>query len=382
MSNELVPIKEELQPIVAVEVPKKSEEIISYQGVSSQPVTQEQSLILLAPIPNEDLDILPTGEVYASQVRYRRILNHAFGPGGWAMVPRGPFTQRESIVYREYALFAGGRFIAEAIGEQEYFEDNTRMSWATAAEACKSNALTRCCKDLGIASECWDRNFTTQFKRDHCVSVFVTQKNGETKVQWRRKDAEPFYKETGFVKPKSIQATIPKLGGIRGDFVSTGDQSPEVQPEIVGEVVSNGGDGSPDAAPSQLAAAKRRGRPPKVEAHPDLQEPAAQGVRPDGETQAAFNELSDAFLRFKASGDVSLTDEAWWSSVTLYEKVGKDGKPYRFEQKSLGDAEAFMNQTYKKFGNAKNVFVWLRKAKESYPHLFEKSLEQQAEEVF
>jgi hypothetical protein len=44
------------------------------------------------------------------------------------------------------------RLVAIARGEQEYFDPN---GIATATEACKSNALMRCCKDLGIASELW-----------------------------------------------------------------------------------------------------------------------------------------------------------------------------------------------------------------------------------
>lgn len=42
--------------------------------------------------------------------------------------------------------------VAIARGEQEYFDPN---GIPTATEACKSNALMRCCKDLGIASELW-----------------------------------------------------------------------------------------------------------------------------------------------------------------------------------------------------------------------------------
>lgn len=44
------------------------------------------------------------------------------------------------------------RLVAIARGEQEYFDPS---GVPTATEACKSNALMRCCKDLGIASELW-----------------------------------------------------------------------------------------------------------------------------------------------------------------------------------------------------------------------------------
>jgi hypothetical protein len=44
------------------------------------------------------------------------------------------------------------RLVSIARGEQDYFDPN---GIATATEGCKSNALMRCCKDLGIASHLW-----------------------------------------------------------------------------------------------------------------------------------------------------------------------------------------------------------------------------------
>ena len=60
--------------------------------------------------------------------------------------------------------------VAIARGEQEYFDQS---GIPTATEACKSNALMRCCKDLGIASELWDPRFIREFKKEHCVEVFA-----------------------------------------------------------------------------------------------------------------------------------------------------------------------------------------------------------------
>jgi len=45
------------------------------------------------------------------------------------------------------------------------------MTYATALEAAKSNALMRCCKDLGIASELWDPSFVAQWRQKYCVKV-------------------------------------------------------------------------------------------------------------------------------------------------------------------------------------------------------------------
>lgn len=62
------------------------------------------------------------------------------------------------------------RLVSIARGEQEYFDPS---GVPTATEACKSNALMRCCKDLGIASELWDPSFIRDFKSKHCVEVWV-----------------------------------------------------------------------------------------------------------------------------------------------------------------------------------------------------------------
>lgn len=167
-----------------------------YIGIAQIRFTEKQQEILTKPCDLAELDVLPTGEVYLSQVGYRRRLNEAFGVGGWAMRPMTPVTVSGSTLMREWALYAEARFISSAWGEAEYQERNSRHSYATAAEALKSNAIMRCCKDLGIASECWDRRFTQQFKKDHCVKVWREKaKHGQGEYQWRRKDADPFYDE-------------------------------------------------------------------------------------------------------------------------------------------------------------------------------------------
>jgi hypothetical protein len=174
-----------------------------YAGASVQPFDERACGILTAKIPDADIDILPTGELYVSQVRYRRILNDAFGVGGWALIPRGDLrlNPADKYMYQKWALYAHGRFISEAIGEQEYQETNARMSYAAAAEGAKSNALTRCCKDLGIASECWDKHFTNGFVAQYCIQVW---REGKNKPEWRRIDSPPFYNERGPVKGERV----------------------------------------------------------------------------------------------------------------------------------------------------------------------------------
>jgi hypothetical protein len=116
------------------------------------------------------------------------VLNRAFGPGGWGLAPRSETNVGPKVVSREYALICLGRLAAVARGEQEYFDPS---GVATAVEASKSNALMRCCKDLGVASELWyasvhvhfnlvayacpfrDPRFIREFKAKHCVEIFA-----------------------------------------------------------------------------------------------------------------------------------------------------------------------------------------------------------------
>lgn len=173
----------------------------SYHGLSSEPFKKEVADILLAPVEPGDVEIkpgqcmgihndenvvhlltfttailcsptlvrrllpvcpaftlrnphyrLPDGLLYLPEIKYRRILNRAFGPGGWGLAPRSETNVGSKVVSREYGLICLGRLVSVARGEQDYFDPS---GVATATEGCKSNALMRCCKDLGIASELW-----------------------------------------------------------------------------------------------------------------------------------------------------------------------------------------------------------------------------------
>ena len=92
-----------------------------------------------------------------------------------------------------------GQLVSQARGEQQFF-DNAGL--ATATEGAKSNALVRCCKDLGIASELWDPGFIRAFKQKYCVEVWATGVRGDKKKLWRKKDHPKLdypYKESGVV---------------------------------------------------------------------------------------------------------------------------------------------------------------------------------------
>jgi len=49
------------------------------------------------------------GLIYLPEIKYRRILNKAFGPGGWGLAPRSETNVSSKVVSREYALVCLGR---------------------------------------------------------------------------------------------------------------------------------------------------------------------------------------------------------------------------------------------------------------------------------
>ncbi|KAI9828178.1 MAG: hypothetical protein M1826_006106 [Phylliscum demangeonii] len=195
----------------------------SFHGLSAQPFDKDVADILLKPITAEEVEVKADGIVYLPEIKYRRILNRAFGPGGWGLAPRSETIVTDKAVTREYALVAHGRYadvlrlppvrglgvvralvdssaneflsssslVSVARGEQDYFSPE---GIPTATEGCKSNAMMRCCKDLGIASELWDPQFIRKFMVDHAKEIFVEHAVTKRRRKiWMRKDDQPKY---------------------------------------------------------------------------------------------------------------------------------------------------------------------------------------------
>ncbi|XP_046842042.1 mitochondrial genome maintenance protein mgm101 homolog [Xenia sp. Carnegie-2017] len=168
-----------------------------FHCASKEAFPKEVSKILMAPINNDDIEIKPDGLLYLPEIKYRRILNESFGPGGWALLPRGESLQfqnerdKSQLITREYALFCCGRYVSQSVGEHTFYGQGN-MVYGKAMEAAKSNALVRCCKDLGIASELWDPKFVSDWKEKFATSVWCEHSiTAEKRKLWHRSDREP-----------------------------------------------------------------------------------------------------------------------------------------------------------------------------------------------
>lgn len=83
----------------------------SFHGLSAAPFPKEAADVLLAPTEPDEVEIKPDGILYLPEIKYRRILNRAFGPGGWGLVPRSESIVTPKTVTREYALVCNGRYV-------------------------------------------------------------------------------------------------------------------------------------------------------------------------------------------------------------------------------------------------------------------------------
>ena len=81
----------------------------SFHGLSNEAFSPKAAEALLAPIHPDEIEVKPDGIIYLPEIKYRRILNQAFGPGGWGLAPRGETIVTAKAVTREYALVALGR---------------------------------------------------------------------------------------------------------------------------------------------------------------------------------------------------------------------------------------------------------------------------------
>ena len=98
----------------------------SYYGLSVEAFPKDIADILLAPLDELDIEMKPgasllltrrtfltslteDGLIYLPEIKYRRILNKAFGPGAWGLAPRTETNVGPKIVSREYALVCQGR---------------------------------------------------------------------------------------------------------------------------------------------------------------------------------------------------------------------------------------------------------------------------------
>ena len=161
MTEELVPYNAETGEVI-----NESDAITPYVGASELRLADGEQEKLLAPFADEDVRMRDFDKlIYLPQVFFRERLNQVFGVGQWILKPvHASISPDKKSVFYHGQLYIRGCFVAEAIGEQKYTEGNAKTSYATAYEGAKSDCITRCCKDLGVAAELWKPQYSEYWK--------------------------------------------------------------------------------------------------------------------------------------------------------------------------------------------------------------------------
>jgi hypothetical protein len=285
---------------------------LTYEKSGSKPLLVKQAKILrAAPNAKTEVDILTTGEVYMSHVYVRRRLNDAVGPMGWALRPISEVDTKsaEKTMFREFALIVLGRVVATAFGSAKYYTSNARMDFADTAEAVKSNALTRCAKDLGIGSECWDRRWCDEWREQYAVHVWAlvkknvkddnTGKWAEKTVsdpQWRRIDAKPLKGEVDIVRDspnadkwrKQTDAWSAMLEAEAAKSKATAERLQKARRALVDakKLEADAGKGLPDAQKAAAGAEPPQGEPAAAGGESRADVPQGR-TEPPGEAKTA-----------------------------------------------------------------------------------------------
>ena len=173
-------------------------EVNIFDGASGLQLSKEESTNLTASFDEKLIEIRPDGLIFLPQVFWRQRLNQVVGIGQWALIVKGshkdPDTSKDKL-YVEGVLLIRGHYVATAVGEAELHSDNKNQSWASVWESAKSDCITRCCKDLSIASEMWQPQFTKEWQKKYAIEVWCKMKDGKSKKLWRKKTSEPFWNE-------------------------------------------------------------------------------------------------------------------------------------------------------------------------------------------
>ncbi len=141
-----------------------------YLGASTLALTPDERKTLIEPLRDDEIKEFPAnagqraGLLYMDHVAIRRRLNKAVGPGAWALIPGGDPIREANYVCQRWRLYIRGSFVAEGFGEQAFRLGTNTLTFPTALEGAKSDALSRCVKDLGMGIELWDKAFVSKWK--------------------------------------------------------------------------------------------------------------------------------------------------------------------------------------------------------------------------
>lgn len=142
----------------------------AYARASELKLTPEEDAALAADFPDEAFRGGAGGDsnlLYIEHAYLRDRFNNVLGRGAWSLVTRSRWTEeyktstgKDAVhVYSEVMLMIRGCFVAEAIGEMDYFPANAKTTYADAMEGSKTAAFRRLAKDFGVGLQAWKKGW-------------------------------------------------------------------------------------------------------------------------------------------------------------------------------------------------------------------------------
>lgn len=150
-----------------------------------QPWSPRVVAIVCAPIDDSLVEILPNGVIDVPHKHWRDRMNDAFGVGGWAHIPLASPKQADGEVAYYGMVKALGQFVGDAVGGCKYIPNNDKQTYADCVESAKSRSFKRCCKQLGMFLELWDKSYQDYWKSLYAEEVPMSgTRSGKG---WRKK---------------------------------------------------------------------------------------------------------------------------------------------------------------------------------------------------
>lgn len=154
-----------------------------WQRAGSLMLSDEQRLILQPPFDESHVQIRYDGIVFVPWVFYWDRLLRAFSPYVPALIPTSKPYPVENSLCRDYILIVNGQYVSHATGECIRAGGNQKLTYASAVEGCKSDAITKCCKSLGMGQQLFDPTW-----RDYYLATYGEEyRDDQNRKRWRKK---------------------------------------------------------------------------------------------------------------------------------------------------------------------------------------------------
>lgn len=148
----------------------------AYERAGTLLLTPEESKQLAADFPDEAFHPGAAGKenlIYIEHAALRDRLTSVLGMGQWALISRSRWAEHFTTqgrnnepgkpgvrIYVEAMLVVRGCFVAEAIGDMDYYPHNAAQNYADAAEGALTAAFRRCAKQFGVGLQAWRKDWT------------------------------------------------------------------------------------------------------------------------------------------------------------------------------------------------------------------------------